>query len=84
MVHLLTKTAEKVDKVADEDKADRGHVQKNCSVVLALPNVAVLPDGKDYWWQNFAALFDDNVLTMGRVDKKEPMSTCQGCDCDTN
>ena len=49
VVHLLMNTAEKVDKVADEDKADRGHVQKNCSVVLALPNVAVLPDGKDYW-----------------------------------
>ena len=31
---------------------------------------------------DFAALFDDNVLTMGRVDKKELMTTCQGCDCD--
>ena len=43
MIHLLTKTAENVDKVAEEDEADGGDVQKKCSVVLAVPNVAVLP-----------------------------------------
>ena len=42
--HLFTKTADQVDKVAGENKADRDDVEKEGSVVLAIPNVAVLPD----------------------------------------
>ena len=41
--HLLTKTAKQVDKVANEDKANRGNIEEHCSMVLAVPNIAVLP-----------------------------------------
>ena len=66
--HLLTKIAEKVDKVADKDKADGGDVQEHRSVVLAVPNVAVLPDDYDeysvcsHYGKSAQKRSDDNLM----------------------
>ena len=57
--HLLTKIAEQVDKVADKDEADGGDVEEDRSVVLAVPNLAVLPDHKNA-----------NIVTKERVLKR--------------
>ena len=67
--HLLTKIAEKVDKVADKDKADGGDVQEHRSVVLAVPNFAVLPDDYDEYsvcshYGKAAQKRSDDNLTM--------------------